>query len=225
MTNVERCHQNLSFDPSCLDCSSPLETTIHVMQDCHYARHIWLKILPVALFRPFFTLNLQQWLSCNLTATIFHPQWKVSWRSLFASLTWQIWKRRNDLIFHNPVLTDASIIDRSLAWVKYYSDSVELDKVSPLYRDQRPCKQVVDLVNSPFVGSSVLSLVLAIHRLQQKSWTTIVSWIPRDDNRPADALAKLVSPSDFSLHVYPNPPMVPLYFIMLQSNPIPEFCN
>ncbi|KAK9002871.1 hypothetical protein V6N11_060447 [Hibiscus sabdariffa] len=69
-------------------------------------------------------------------------------------------------------------------------------------------KQVVNLVNSPSAGSSVLSLVRAIHCLRQKSWTTIVSWIPHNTNRPTDALAKLVSPSDFSIHVYSDPPMV-----------------
>ncbi|KAK8491767.1 hypothetical protein V6N12_005723 [Hibiscus sabdariffa] len=58
-------------------------------------------------------------------------------------------------------------------------------------------KQTVDLVNSPSTDSSVLSLVRAIHRLRRHSWATIVSWVPRDDNRPADALAKLVDSSVF----------------------------
>ncbi|KAK9010218.1 hypothetical protein V6N11_036731 [Hibiscus sabdariffa] len=49
----------------------------------------------------------------------------------------------------------------------------------------------------------VLSLVRAIHRLRQKSWDII----PRDDNRLADAMAKLVSCFDFSLHVYLDPPL------------------
>ncbi|KAK8560138.1 hypothetical protein V6N12_012941 [Hibiscus sabdariffa] len=42
-----------------------------------------------------------------------------------------IWKRRNDLIFHNPILTtDAGIISPSLAWANYYSDCVVMGKVS-----------------------------------------------------------------------------------------------
>ncbi|KAK8512961.1 hypothetical protein V6N12_030369 [Hibiscus sabdariffa] len=69
------------------------------------------------------------------------------------------------------------------------------------------CKRVMELVNSPLAGSSVLPLVRAIHQLCQKHWTTKVIWIPRDDNHCADALAKLVDPSDFSLHVYNSPPL------------------
>ncbi|KAK8520686.1 hypothetical protein V6N12_004615 [Hibiscus sabdariffa] len=38
-----------------------------------------------------------------------------------------------------------------------------------------------------------------------KCWATIVSWVPRDDNRPADAMAKIVNSPDFSLHVYFEP--------------------
>ncbi|KAL4285564.1 hypothetical protein GQ457_16G025970 [Hibiscus cannabinus] len=69
------------------------------------------------------------------------------------------------------------------------------------------CKQAaVELVNSPLAGSSVLSLVCAIHQLRQKHWATKVLWVPKDDNRCVDALAKLVDPSDFSLHVYNSPP-------------------
>ncbi|KAK9030620.1 hypothetical protein V6N11_032042 [Hibiscus sabdariffa] len=85
----------------------------------------------------------------------------------------------------------------SLAW-EYGFDSLLV------YSD---CKQVVELVNSPSACSSVLSLVRAIHQLRQKHWTIKVLWILRDDNRCADALAKLVNPSDFSLHVYNSPPL------------------
>ncbi|KAK8600649.1 hypothetical protein V6N12_050502 [Hibiscus sabdariffa] len=68
-------------------------------------------------------------------------------------------------------------------------------------------KQVVDLVNSPSAASSVLSLVHSIHRLRQRSWATFVSWIPRNNNRPADAMAKLASFSDVSLHVFLELPL------------------
>ncbi|KAK8564191.1 hypothetical protein V6N12_036321 [Hibiscus sabdariffa] len=56
-------------------------------------------------------------------------------------------------------------------------------------------------------ASSVLSLVRSIHRLRQRSWATFVSWIPRNNNRPMDAMAKLASFSDFSLHVFIEPPL------------------
>ncbi|KAK9029215.1 hypothetical protein V6N11_026336 [Hibiscus sabdariffa] len=162
--------------------------------------------------------------------------------SLHPSL--KIWKRRNDVVFHNPVLSDVAIISCSLAWAKHYAhnamlstaslsilppetlanDAPELQwaclnvdgavsvplnagKIGGLIRSQNGDWVAVELVNSPLAGSSVLSLVCAIYQLRQKHWATKVIWIPRDDNRCADALAKLADPSDFSLHVYNSPPL------------------
>ncbi|KAK9036971.1 hypothetical protein V6N11_021894 [Hibiscus sabdariffa] len=203
--------------------------------------------------------------------------WNVPWCSLFASLAWQIWKRRNDVVFHNIVLPDASITSCSLTWAKHYthnailgakspslvqletlvSDAPELKwarlnvdgavsvplnagKIGGLIQSKdgdwvvgfvkaishsdvlhaelwalfegmslvwrygfdsflvcSDCKQVVELVNSPLAGSSVLSLVRAIHQLRQEHWASKVLWISRDDNHCADALAKLANPSNF----------------------------
>ncbi|KAK8578823.1 hypothetical protein V6N12_069167 [Hibiscus sabdariffa] len=55
----------------------------------------------------------------------------LSWNLLFASLVWKLWKRRNDLTFNNPALTDAVVIGHNLAWAKYYSNGVTPDKVPP----------------------------------------------------------------------------------------------
>ncbi|KAK8488073.1 hypothetical protein V6N12_029984 [Hibiscus sabdariffa] len=120
MTNAERFHRSISS--SCFDCGNQLETSLHVLPDCHATRNLWLQILPGALIRPFFECDLHQWLSCNLAAAILHPHSSLPWNLVFASLTWQIWKRQNGLIFHNPDLSnDALIIRRNLAWVKHYS--------------------------------------------------------------------------------------------------------
>ncbi|KAK8975309.1 hypothetical protein V6N11_063272 [Hibiscus sabdariffa] len=122
MTNAERFHRSISSDSSCFDCGNQLETSLHVLPDCHATRNLWLQILPGALIRPFFECDLHQWLSCNLAAAILHPHSSLPWNLVFASLTWQIWKRQNGLIFHNPDLSnDALIIRRNLAWVKHYS--------------------------------------------------------------------------------------------------------
>ncbi|KAK8646949.1 hypothetical protein V6N13_120714 [Hibiscus sabdariffa] len=43
----------------------------------------------------------------------------------------QIWKRRNDVVFHNPSLSDSALISRSLAWAKHYFDSAVLNTTSP----------------------------------------------------------------------------------------------
>ncbi|KAK8995182.1 hypothetical protein V6N11_069627 [Hibiscus sabdariffa] len=112
------------------------------------SRNLWLQILPGALLRPFFECDLQQWLSCNLTTTILNPQSSLPWNLVFASLTWQIWKRRNDLIFQNPdLLNDATIVRRSLAWVKHYSDCVARGTGSASGSQSEPLERVVSCLD------------------------------------------------------------------------------
>ncbi|KAK8975443.1 hypothetical protein V6N11_057534 [Hibiscus sabdariffa] len=176
----------MSSDSSCSACNCPQELTLHVLRDCVAAREFWLQILPVALIRPFFDCNLQQWISCNLFAIFLHHQSALPW-------------------------------NRNLAWAKHYSESAmgrQIPTAGPYSGDWiMGFAKAIGHSNSLQAElwalfeatSSILSLVRAIHCLRQKCWATIVSWVPRDDNRPADAMAKIVNSPDFSLHVYFEP--------------------
>ncbi|KAK9024765.1 hypothetical protein V6N11_004920 [Hibiscus sabdariffa] len=121
------------------------------------------------------SIRLKRLYTCCAIATMLftfgcksflHPQWKMPWSLVFASLVWQIWKQRNDLIFHNLILTVATIIDRSLAWVKYYFDNVMLDKMSPSTLRSKTlewttlglewvCLNVVGVVSLPLSDGSI----------------------------------------------------------------------
>ncbi|KAK8600648.1 hypothetical protein V6N12_050501 [Hibiscus sabdariffa] len=121
MTNDERCHRHMSSDSSCPVCHYPFETVLHALRDCDAAQEIWLQILPEALLRPFFDCNLQQWISCNLSATMVDPLSTLPWKLVFVSLAWQIWKRRNDLVFQDSSsMSYMAVISRSLAWARRY---------------------------------------------------------------------------------------------------------
>ncbi|KAK9045530.1 hypothetical protein V6N11_051440 [Hibiscus sabdariffa] len=110
MTHAERCRRNLSSNPYCLECSSPLEIALHTLRDCPAARNLWLHFLPESLAHSFFSLTLHDWISCNFSSAFLNPWWKIPWHFLFVSLIWQIWKRRNDVVFHNPSLSDSALI-------------------------------------------------------------------------------------------------------------------
>ncbi|KAK8998834.1 hypothetical protein V6N11_070018 [Hibiscus sabdariffa] len=115
--------RHMSSEPSCPVCHYPHETALHALRDCDAAREIWLQILPAALIRPFFDCNLQQWISCNLSATMVYPLSALPWKLVFVSLAWQIWKRRNDLIFQDSApISDMAVINRNLVWAKHYSE-------------------------------------------------------------------------------------------------------
>ncbi|KAK8493976.1 hypothetical protein V6N11_050854 [Hibiscus sabdariffa] len=67
------------------------------------------------------------------------------------------------------------------------------------------CRQAVELLNDHMAGSSSLSLVSAIDRIRRRSWITEITWTSREVNRPADRLAKLDDPLDFSLRIFNEP--------------------
>ncbi|KAK8590276.1 hypothetical protein V6N12_024652 [Hibiscus sabdariffa] len=186
---------------------------MHMLRDYSVPRLLWRQLLPTALEQSFFSMNLQAWLSCNLSSTLLHPVWNLPWNLLFASFVWQIWKNRNDVTFGNMPLFDEAMFSRSLAWASNYHGCVVAGKSLPIAPRMKlawefgfeillirsDCRQAVDLVNSDSADSSVLSLVRAIARLRQKCWLTDVIWVPRDKNRLAD-------PSVLSLCVYTNLP-------------------
>ncbi|KAK8561880.1 hypothetical protein V6N12_048936 [Hibiscus sabdariffa] len=60
---------------------------------------------------------------------------------------------------------------------------------------QPDCVEVVTMINSLSAERSPLPLVRTIARLRQRGWITNIHWVPRDSNKPTDALAKNVDPN------------------------------
>ncbi|KAK9003995.1 hypothetical protein V6N11_001813 [Hibiscus sabdariffa] len=108
--NTKHRRRNLSASSTCADCNCPLETVMHVLRDCSIPQHLWWQLLPIGLEQPFFSLNLQAWLSCNLTSTLLHLVWNLPWNLLFTSFVCHTWKRKNDITFGNMPLSDETLL-------------------------------------------------------------------------------------------------------------------
>ena len=100
------------MDIRCPRCHSP-ETTIHILQDCPWAKEVWhqsLGILPLS----FFQLPLQDWLRYNATVVRtslpHHPPWQV----YFPFTCWKLWLARNERIFTNKSQSQHSLIYSSV---------------------------------------------------------------------------------------------------------------
>jgi len=66
-----------------------LETTIHIIRDCPWAKRIWyqsLGILPLS----FFHLSLQNWLHTNATSDFLIFHYQLPWKSYFPFLCWHL---------------------------------------------------------------------------------------------------------------------------------------
>ncbi|KAK8993359.1 hypothetical protein V6N11_033460 [Hibiscus sabdariffa] len=123
MTNATRYGRNLAPSPTCPLCGNLPESVLHTLRDCADVCHLWSQILPDAVQRPFFGSNLHNWLSCNLSAAFIHPSVGLPWPLIFSAFVWQIWKRRNDVVFNNDRQSDHSYCARSIAWARSFHGS------------------------------------------------------------------------------------------------------
>ncbi|XP_025635616.1 uncharacterized protein [Arachis hypogaea] len=103
LTNAERQRRHLSTASSCPRCNIHSETTLHVLRDCAFASAVWDNLLPLAWNQSFFSSNLQDWVSSNLSTS-------RNWQCLFGVVTSSLWFFRNKLIFEGNSTTVASAI-------------------------------------------------------------------------------------------------------------------
>ncbi|KAK8552302.1 hypothetical protein V6N12_040906 [Hibiscus sabdariffa] len=229
MTHAERCRRNLSVNPYCLECSNPLETALHTLRDCPAARNLWMYFLPnlsdsalisrsLAWAKHYFDSAVLNTTSPSVSRSVWIPEaipgsgWiclnvdgAVSVPSHEGRIGGLIRSSAGDWIVGFAKEIGRSDALQAELWAIFEGMSLawEYGFVRLLIRSDS--KQAVELVNSPIVGSSGLSLVRAIYRLRQQNWITEVKWISRVENHSADAVAKFVNPSDFSLHIYATP--------------------
>ncbi|CAN0892936.1 Putative ribonuclease H protein At1g65750 [Linum grandiflorum] len=62
LTNKERGHRHLTNQVLCSLCSSSLESCIHVLRDCIFARNFWGRVLPQVIAENELSKDLRTWL-------------------------------------------------------------------------------------------------------------------------------------------------------------------
>ncbi|KAK9008984.1 hypothetical protein V6N11_080460 [Hibiscus sabdariffa] len=83
---------------------------------------VWSRLLPPQHLVPFYYDDFRTWLASNVAITDIHPILGIPWHLLFVSTLWQIWKNRNAWVFNGIMSIDADIVQRSITWVRYYSE-------------------------------------------------------------------------------------------------------
>ena len=108
----------LTVSDRCPRCNN-LETTVHILRDCPWAKEIWLQspsILPLS----FFQLPLQPWLKTNSTSDNILPRHKLPWKVLFSFLCWHLWLARNEHIFHNQSSSQPRLFHKAVQLATKY---------------------------------------------------------------------------------------------------------
>ncbi|XP_021775768.1 uncharacterized protein LOC110739627 [Chenopodium quinoa] len=105
-----------SFDPLCMRCEAPVETTIHVFRDCPNSSAFWSLLFnhlapPGFDFHSFFNSSPTDRLCFNLTNSF-------TWKTIFVVGIWHLWNTRNMAVFENKMLFLNSTFNKF--WVDYH---------------------------------------------------------------------------------------------------------
>ncbi|OMO98116.1 hypothetical protein COLO4_14116 [Corchorus olitorius] len=106
-----------------------VESTIHILRDCHAAKEIWIKLLGTDPNSLFFTCTVDDWWKINLIQQKNKVFGSCPWRTLFAATCWNLWKWRNELSISSK---STSITSKMIIINKSAKEFVDLSgKVDP----------------------------------------------------------------------------------------------
>ena len=92
-------HHGIDINPSCPRCSSPMESLSHVLRDCPDSISFWNDIVPPQCSLISFNLPFIDWLRANCISLVIHPSSHIKWQTVFSFGLWNLWLRRNQVIF------------------------------------------------------------------------------------------------------------------------------
>lgn len=59
MSNFDLVQRHITTNAPCSSCQAPIETSLHIVRDCHVARIIWEQLVPIVNHPNFFTQRPQ----------------------------------------------------------------------------------------------------------------------------------------------------------------------
>lgn len=98
LTNVERMQRHMIDYADYGQCSSSLESSIHLCRDCKLSREFWRGIGVISIWPNFFNSQGPYWWEQNLLSTR-EDIWGYPWNIIFSSACWCFCKWRNLMIF------------------------------------------------------------------------------------------------------------------------------
>lgn len=98
MINGNRARRHLNNNAVCELCNLELESTLHALRGCLFARRIWLQLVEARDRRTSFLAELLPWLMRNL-GYLCSSSNDVSWSFTFSVALWCVCKGRNACVF------------------------------------------------------------------------------------------------------------------------------
>lgn len=96
LTNERKARLHLG-DPSCYNCQSEIESSLHVLRNCSPAKEMWLHLINAKFRHSLFRCNLQDWIFFNMQNQVgMHSH--LPWSAIWANGCHLLWNWRNKRI-------------------------------------------------------------------------------------------------------------------------------
>ncbi|XP_039062992.1 uncharacterized protein LOC120207625 [Hibiscus syriacus] len=103
----------MAADPSCTICGAAVESSSHIFRDCIEARSVWNIVVKPELIDDFLSIDLVNWIETNLRHPTYYPIDAENWEILFGLVIWNLWMRRNRMIFDRGFMVADSVLQQS----------------------------------------------------------------------------------------------------------------
>nr|XP_011465871.1 PREDICTED: uncharacterized protein LOC105351944 [Fragaria vesca subsp. vesca] len=195
--------RGIDIDTQSPSCEEEVESPIHTLSDCDHAT----SFLQVAAI-----LQMQQ------ASSVY--DWLVAYSSIHQNsfdtlmmIMWAIWRNRNAKVWENVVKQASEVVPITLGWWEEFKathSSTRLPRQPSVAHWQRPptdCQVLVDAVHTGSLDGSELGFLL--HDLKDSlllASSPRLSFVRRNSNRVAHALAQMAIQSRTNVGFSPVPP-------------------
>ncbi|KAL4326271.1 hypothetical protein GQ457_11G005490 [Hibiscus cannabinus] len=176
LTNEERFRRHLALDARCCICNNADESVLHILRDCTKARETWSKIIPSSRLDNFFDYSLQHWLEANLCSKTEFGGNDSMWDICFATICWQLWKRRCSVLLDRNYVDRGGLLDHCLYLADLYKGSrrnirEDVSLATPLIRWQAPQEGWIKInTDAAVAGSDRLATIGGVFRDHTGKW-------------------------------------------------------
>ncbi|CAN0847950.1 Putative ribonuclease H protein At1g65750 [Linum grandiflorum] len=115
LTNEECGRRHLTTQVLCSFCSSHVESCVHVLRDCTFARQFWSRVLPQTIAETELNKDWSVWLDEHIRSH--------SHSLVFGIGVWLLWRARNKCLFEQDRETFMDVAHRCDYWVALISSS------------------------------------------------------------------------------------------------------
>ncbi|CAN1807830.1 Putative ribonuclease H protein At1g65750 [Linum perenne] len=114
LTNDQRYRRKQADDPLCPLCLNQIETSLHVIRDCEFAKGVWNQAGGFDTDGSLWSSTREVWM-LNLLKSARNLE--------FGVICWSLWKSRNARIFSSDNSTAAAVAFKALAWSRTVEDA------------------------------------------------------------------------------------------------------